>query len=821
MKSSYSLKQRRSCQERRSGSTLILVIIMTAALSLTAASLLKFGSNERRLNKSNILHTRAQNAAEVMVEYGFAELKTRWRRQASFPNNALQSNPLVIPPTAKSFFDGDGILYDALELVGGNVPPGEWRYIDPDDPANLNDPQKGKLVFSRGVDIYGKAVINDPILGAKDAYCRQTLLVRDAPLFLHAVFYNMDLEFHPGPRMEMQGPVHANGDIYVQAIDRLRFHSTLNASGDIIYGFKGEGGDITQTGSVYVKDGDGSWTSFYKGGNKNNTSSYYDSRMGDEWREKATNRWDGNVASAEHGVPKMNPVGISDYVPDDPETGANEKFNPAYALIEPLVSTDHDNYKGDQVQVQQFAYKAGLVFKVDKVSAPDAPGGYDYELSAYKYNREKQTDPTSPPQLKDGLPKMQDLKLDKVEKKLGKPLLSISRYAEDGSGNPSGGFYDRRQEVGLDVIEMDVGLLAEMINEGEETGGNEDPWNGQYKLNPGTAVDWNGIVYVEMPFDKSSSSRADKVMPADRKVALRLNNGKEVPNPEFSKKSGYDEGFTLATNGQLYIKGHFNADGKSNTGSSTETDDGKTFGSDEATAAIYADAITILSDDFDESKTKKNPNKREASFTEVSAALVTGLLPSVPEGSAQSGGAHNLPRFLEDWGGVEFRYRGSLVALYESEAGIKPMNSGHSAWYRPPKRNWGYNELFGAGIYPPGTPNMRDFRRTNFQFLTLSEYLEALNKIDGYSPGDNAHGHGSSYCNVSSDDNGNGNDDDGNNGNGNNNGNNGHGNDADGNDDSNPGNSNDPDDDSDDDGTPGNSGNNGNGNNGKGKGKNK
>lgn len=685
-----------------------------------------------------------------MVEYGFAELKNRWQRESSFPNSALRAAPLVIPSTAKDFFGDGKIKFEELQLVGGNVPPGEWRFIDPNDPSNVNDPQKGKQVFSRNVKLFGKAVVEDDVLGTREAYCTQTLMVRDAPLFTHAIFYNMDLEFHPGPRMEMQGPVHSNGDIFVQAIRRLRFHSTLNAAGDIIYGYKKSDGKITQTGEVLVKDGGGDWTSFYKGGDKKSDSSYFQSIM-DEWREKATDRWGGKVASGDHGVPKMNPVGFSDYTPDDPDTAADEKFNPGYALVEPLVPDDHDNYKGDKVREQQFAYKAGLVFKVGKVNDPSAPGGYDYQLSAYKFQRENQTDPKSDPRIQNGVPKTKDLKLDEVEQKVGKPILEVNRYAEDENGEPVGGFYDLRQEIGLDVIEMDVGLLTEIINEGEDRGGNQDPWNGQFKLNPGTAVDWNGVVYVEMPYD-SSTDRPDKVMPAGRKVALRLNNGKEVPNPDFSKKRGYDPGFTLATNGQLYVKGHFNADGDSNTGSSTATDDNESNDSDEPPAALFADAITILSNDFDDRKSKESRNARRASFTEISAALVAGLTPTVPGGYAMSGGAHNFPRFLEQWQGTEFRYRGSLVALYESEAGYKSLHSGWWKWYGPPTRNWGYNDLFAAGIYPPGTPNVRDFKRTNFEFLTESEYLAGLNAIDGYSPSDSAHGHGSSSCNGGGDD---------------------------------------------------------------------
>jgi len=397
-----------------------------------------------------------------------------------------------------------------------------------------------------------------------------------------------------------------------------------------------------------------------------------------------------------------------------------------------------------------------------------------------------------------------------VEQRIGKNLITVNRYAEDEDGDPAGGFYDRRQEQALDVIEMDVGVLAELVNDPEA--GGSDAWGGEYGLDPSTGVDWNGVVYVELPYDDSAASRPDKVMPADRDVALRLNNGSEVPNPDFASGSGFDPGFTLATNGQLYVKGHFNADGDPDTGSSTGTDDNSTFGSDEAPAALLADSITILSSAFDDTKTKESPNKRPATFNEVSAALVTGLVPGVKGTGQQSGGAHNLPRFLEKWSGVEFRYRGSLVALYESEAGTNPMTSNHSSWYSPPRRNWGYNDLFADAIYPPGTPNARDFRRTDFRFLTEEEYASELASLDGFDAGTSQRGHGDAHCSEAEFTGGN--NGGGNNGNGNNNGNNGHGNDADGNDDSNPGASNDPNDDSDDDGAPGNS-------KGKGKGKGK
>jgi hypothetical protein len=595
------------------------------------------------------------------------------------------------------------------------------------------------LVFARDIEIYGKATVEDPLLGTKTAYCMQTISVQDAPLFSHAIFYNMDLEFHPGPKMDMQGPVHSNGDIYVQAISGLRFHSTLMAAGEIIYGsFQG---GVSQKWDVEVKNADGDWRSFDRSGG------YYESSM-NKWREISTNRWGGNVQSSAHGVPKMKTVGIDDYVPDDPATKTvDERRNHAYAMIEPLVPTDHANYKGDLVREEQFAYKAGLVFDVDRIADSSEPRGYRYEYRAYRYERTSPSDPKSPPKLENGLPKRIEVDLEEIR---DSGILSVLRYDEDDDKKPIddpskglGGFYNKRQQMALDVVQLDVGELAELMN--DSSGDSWGESGKEFRLKPGSGNDWNGIVYVELPFDDSPTTREDKVMPARRDVALKLVNGEEVPNPFKGNSYGLDEGFTLATNGQLYVKGDFNADGNSKTGSSTKTDGGASDGSDEAPVALVADAITILSDNFDITKSKNWPSN--ATFTEVSAALVTGLTPSVKGESAGSGGAHNLPRFLENWGKKEFRYRGSLVVLYESEAGIGKMRSNHNSWYNPPIRNWGYSDVFKNMNYPPGTPNARDFRRTNFRFLTQAEYDERIKALSGFDAvSATARGHGTTSC---------------------------------------------------------------------------
>ncbi|MSU71533.1 MAG: hypothetical protein EXS43_04210 [Opitutus sp.] len=55
---------------------------------------------------------------------------------------------------------------------------------------------------------------------------------------------------------------------------------------------------------------------------------------------------------------------------------------------------------------------------------------------------------------------------------------------------------------------------------------------------------------------------------------------------------------------------------------------------------------------------------------EVAAAFITGIVATT--GSSFSGGVHNLPRFLENWGTNSAAIRGSLVSLYKSKVATGP-----------------------------------------------------------------------------------------------------------------------------------------------------
>lgn len=703
-------------RNKKKGSILLVGVIFGGLLIISTAVLLQYGLSESQVNERHFLRLEAQTAAEAVADYGFAELEQRWLGQTSFPPDELKSDPLKLPGSLTGFFKESQIDLGSISITGGQVSASKWVFIDPIDPANLLDPQKNKRVLTRDVAVYAKATASAQAghrhKDGVNAFCKQILQVRDAPLFAHAIFYNMDLEFHPGPRMDIRGPVHCNSNIYVQSGGGLYFHSNLMAAGNIWHDYKAKPGTKSSghLGKVDIKSANGAWKSMYKGsGDKMSWSSYYDSYMGEDWKEAAEDRWEGTVASNDHEVPPLQAISIDEYVPDDLSTSSvNELENHSYALIEPQLPKSSPDFKGIDVQKQQFSYKAGLFLEV--VEDASTPSGYNYNF--YKYKRKSSTNPNSDPILSgSGTPTR--VLLDKTT--LSSDLIRIEKYKES-SGAPTSGFYDQRQQQKLNVVDIDISELNKELTNG-------NPFNGTYDVVPGGSFDWNGTLYVEVPHSSSSGGRIDKVVEAKKDLAIRLVEGKTLP-----KVLGAPErGFTFATNGPLYIGGNYNSDGNSSTGSSTKADS-----TNEIPAALIADSITMLSSNWMkynyDSKSKQHAKYRNASFTEVSAAIMTGLVPTI-NSTNTSGGNHNFPRFLERWSGDEFRYRGSMVALFESEAHKKPRPGNWSTYYSPPIRNWGWHEYFENGEMPPGTPFVRDFRRKNFKFLTEAEYTLAMAEL--------------------------------------------------------------------------------------------
>jgi hypothetical protein len=178
-----------------------------------------------------------------------------------------------------------------------------------------------------------------------------------------------------------------------------------------------------------------------------------------------------------------------------------------------------------------------------------------------------------------------------------------------------------------------------------------------------------------------------------------LKNGGTLPS----------SGLTVVSENPVYIQGDYNTGGTPPSDSGTYTSPTTSAyshnadGSPKTNAAVYADAINILSGAWVDTNSTSSTPQRAATSTTVNAAFVTGEVPS--GNSNYSGGGENFVRFLEDWsgnGGVQktFTYYGSMIELFTSVTATGPWK-GSGTQYKAPGLHWYYDSNF-ASTAPPG-----------------------------------------------------------------------------------------------------------------------
>ncbi len=155
-------------------------------------------------------------------------------------------------------------------------------------------------------------------------------------------------------------------------------------------------------------------------------------------------------------------------------------------------------------------------------------------------------------------------------------------------------------------------------------------------------------------------------------TAIRLINGSSLT----------PGGLTVATENPIYIQGNYNLDIKP--------------------AAVAGDAVTILSNNWNDANSSSALSSRVASDTVINTVIMAGHVAT--NGTQYSGGVENFPRFLEKWSGKTLTYRGSLMSLWQSEKATGKWLYG-SPVYEAPTRVWSYGTDYNN--LPPGTPNVR------------------------------------------------------------------------------------------------------------------
>jgi hypothetical protein len=189
--------------------------------------------------------------------------------------------------------------------------------------------------------------------------------------------------------------------------------------------------------------------------------------------------------------------------------------------------------------------------------------------------------------------------------------------------------------------------------------------------------------------------------------AVRVVNGAKLPSQTLGK------GFTVATAMPMYVWGNYNS----------ANDSGSSLGQNSTTytwpAALMADSITILSTNWSDGVTNKNPTP---GTTTVNAAMLEGIVRSTTNSGMYSGGLENFLRLLENWSGANATlwYNGSIVVMFPSQYATNywkgPGSTANSTYYYgAPTRKWAFDTNFvqQAGL-PPLTPQAKGVIRANW-----------------------------------------------------------------------------------------------------------
>jgi len=233
---------------------------------------------------------------------------------------------------------------------------------------------------------------------------------------------------------------------------------------------------------------------------------------------------------------------------------------------------------------------------------------------------------------------------------------------------PASGIYDTRESAWVDVTTLDMAKFKSAVEN-----------------LPG----FNNVVYIH---DTTSRNSGDNVK------TVRLLNGHSLP-------SG---GLTIASENPVYVQGDYNTgvNPPSSTKGNKNNDPSEAVaaGYTRQPAAIIADAVMLLSNNWKDTNSSKALSSRVAKHTTYNMAILAGFMPSTdPVGNkpgSYSGGANNFPRFLEQWQNVYCTYLGSMVELFESEMFRGRWNTGNI--YGAPLRRWNFDNLF-LTTPPPGS----------------------------------------------------------------------------------------------------------------------
>lgn len=650
-------------KRRESASTLILVIFVVALLVVFIGLALDYTAHTARTSARAGDYTRAQALANGALEAAYK----RWQvymasKQASVigsyttPAN-FQSITGSLAAQINSAASSSGFTITSLNIIpvdrADNAVASQAKTYASVGPMT-NVPGWTATTYTYCAQAVATKTADTSLVVSVSRYFQQA----DASLFQAMLFFQNDLELHPGPAMTLYGLVHTNANMYAAAgsggsitfSSNVSYHgsqSTLNAAAN--YKYKDPTGYVEGVTTTLYNQESGNWTTY-------NPPSY------------------ANTRSAQlSNVQALYPLGTDESGAIDPTNG---NASGTHEIIERPVPNSSTDPNANTASVDPSAFSAHRVYNsaglrvfINHSVAYTTPGN-DAPSQIHVYTPDASNPENSVEIIPGTTPTTQNI-ANQI----------IAAITPD---NAPGNIYDFREGRTINANTVDVSVLTPALN-----------------AYPG----YNGVVYIADVTDADANGNTGN------SDAIRLKKGGVLP----------DNGLTVVTDGAVYIQGDYNtgttygADLPNGAvtivkqpASNTAADPSQytVTGYTQKPAAVMGDAVMILSNNWVDGNSSLAIGTRVATPTTFNAAIVSGAV--LTTASAASGGAHNFPRFLENWSGMNFTYHGSMCELYASLHFTGTY--GKSNVYSPPNRRWFFDDNF-LTTPPPGNLRTTTYTR--------------------------------------------------------------------------------------------------------------
>ena len=482
----------------------------------------------------------------------------------------------------------------------------------------------------------------------------------DASLFQAMLFFQNDLELHPGAAMTLYGLVHTNSNLYAATSVSLTFSSNVSYHGSpsTLNPAATHPGNFYENPNGYVEGV---------------TQTLFTQESGN-WSNYKNPVYSGSMNGQLSNVQSLDPLGMSETAAID-TTNANASGT--HEIIERPAPISAANPDANPAVTDPDAFAAHRIFNSAGLRIIINRNSLTQKVRVYTPS------PGNPENSVEVVP-------------TGLPIASAQNIADkiiaSIAVDSTGSIYDFREGRTINADTVDVSKLTPALN---------------------GYADYNGVVYI------TDATNADGSGNTGNSDAIRLKKGGVLP----------DAGLTVATDGAIYVQGDYNtgttygADGSGNAVTinsqpvSNNNSDPTQYTVSNYTqkpAAVMGDAVMILSNAWSDTNSSASIGSRNATPTTMNSAIVSGQVTTTS--SVASGGAHNFPRFLENWGGDNFTYHGSMCQLYASTH--FKGNYGKANVYGAPNRRWFFDDNF-LSTPPPG--NLRSTSYTRGRWVRESK----------------------------------------------------------------------------------------------------